>query len=57
MIRPIRNLKYQVVACLGCQEEKHIYKYSKTKISCDLCFNTLVEPTGGKCKIKGRKVE
>ena len=57
MINPLRNLNYELIACLGCQEQKKIYKYSKTKISCDLCFNILAEPTGGKCHIKGRKVE
>jgi small subunit ribosomal protein S27e len=41
------------VRCLKCGNEQLLYSNAVNKINCNVCGETLAEPTGGKAKIKG----
>jgi small subunit ribosomal protein S27e len=41
------------VRCLKCGNEQLLYSNAVNKVNCNVCGETLAEPTGGKAKIKG----
>ncbi len=41
------------VKCLKCGNEQLIFSNTVNKIACNVCAETLAEPTGGRAKIKG----
>jgi small subunit ribosomal protein S27e len=43
------------VRCSKCGNEQLLYSHATNTIKCNICGETLAEPTGGKAKIKGEK--
>jgi small subunit ribosomal protein S27e len=41
------------VRCPKCGNEQLLFSNAVNKVSCNVCGETLAEPTGGKAKIKG----
>ncbi len=41
------------VKCQKCGNEQLLYSNTVNKVACNVCGETLAEPTGGKAKIKG----
>jgi len=41
------------VKCPKCGNEQLIFSNTVNKVTCNVCAETLAEPTGGKAKIKG----
>ena len=41
------------VKCKKCGNEQLLYSNPVNKVTCNVCGETLAEPTGGKAKIKG----
>jgi small subunit ribosomal protein S27e len=41
------------VKCLKCGNEQLLYSNPVNKVTCNVCGETLAEPTGGKANIKG----
>ncbi len=41
------------VKCLKCGNEQLVFSNAVNKVTCNVCGETLAEPTGGKAKIKG----
>jgi small subunit ribosomal protein S27e len=41
------------VKCQKCGNEQLLYSNPVNKVTCNVCGETLAEPTGGKAKIKG----
>ena len=41
------------VRCLKCGNEQLLYSNAVNTVNCNVCGETLAEPTGGKAKIKG----
>ncbi len=41
------------VKCLKCSNEQLLYSNAVNKVVCNVCGETLAEPSGGKAKIKG----
>jgi len=41
------------VKCLKCGNEQLIFGSAVNKVTCNVCGETLAEPTGGKAKIHG----
>ena len=41
------------VKCPKCGNEQLIFSNTVNKVTCNVCGETLAEPTGGKAKIKG----
>jgi small subunit ribosomal protein S27e len=50
---PKPKSKFIRVKCLKCGNEQLLYSHATTKVKCNVCDETLAEPTGGKAKIKG----
>ncbi|MDX1813181.1 MAG: 30S ribosomal protein S27e [Candidatus Bathyarchaeia archaeon] len=44
------------VKCPKCGNEQLLYSNATNKVTCNVCSETLAEPTGGKAKIKGEIV-
>ena len=44
------------VKCQKCGNEQLIFGSPVNKVTCNVCGETLAEPTGGKAKIKGEVV-
>lgn len=44
------------VKCSKCGNEQLVFGYSSSKVNCNVCGIELVEPSGGKAKIKGEIV-
>jgi len=51
------NSKFIKVRCSKCKNEQIIFGKPATKINCLVCEKVLVEPTGGKGRIKARILE
>ena len=49
--------KFIKVRCPKCKNEKITFGKSATRVKCLVCSKVLVEPTGGKSKIKARVLE
>ena len=41
------------VKCPKCGNEQLLYSNATNKVNCNVCGETLAEPSGGKAKIKG----
>jgi small subunit ribosomal protein S27e len=41
------------VKCLKCGNEQLLFSNPVNKVTCNVCGETLAEPTGGRAKIKG----
>ena len=48
--------KFLKIRCSKCKKEKIIFGNAATKVVCD-CGEILVEPTGGKSKVRARILE
>lgn len=51
------NSKFIKVRCNKCKNEQTIFGKSSTKVKCLVCDEILVEPSGGKSKIKAQVLE
>lgn len=49
--------KFIKVRCPKCKNEQITFGKSATKVNCLVCSKVLVEPTGGKSRIKARVLE
>jgi len=49
--------KFIKVRCPRCKNEQVIFGKASTKVKCLVCGKMLVEPTGGKSRIKSRVLE
>ena len=43
--------------CSNCGNEQIIFERSSSNVKCTVCEEILVEPSGGKAKIKGEKIQ
>ena len=50
---PKPRSKFLRVKCLKCGNEQLVFSDATNKVICNVCKETLAEPTGGKAKIKG----
>ena len=50
---PKPKSRFLRVKCLKCGNEQLLYSNAVNKVTCNVCGETLAEPTGGKAKIKG----
>jgi len=44
--------KYLRIICPRCKNKQIIYSRATLRIKCDLCNRLLIQPTGGKTKVK-----
>jgi len=51
------NSRFVKIRCTKCKNEQVTFGKSSTKVKCLVCAQELVEPTGGKSKIKARILE
>ncbi len=51
------NSKFIKVRCSKCKNEQIVFGKPSTKIKCLVCEKILVEPAGGKGRIKSRILE
>jgi small subunit ribosomal protein S27e len=49
--------KFVKVRCPKCKNEQICFGKAATKVECLVCSKVLLEPTGGKSKIKARILE
>jgi len=49
--------KFVKVRCPKCKNEQITFGKSSSKVKCLVCSKEIVEPTGGKSKIKARILE
>jgi len=49
--------KFIKIRCPKCKNEQITFGKSATRVKCLVCSKILVEPTGGKSKIKARVLE
>lgn len=49
--------KFMKVRCPKCKNEQIVFGKSSSKVNCLVCAKLIVEPTGGKAKIKARILE
>jgi len=45
------------IKCQKCGNEQVVFERSSTTLKCDVCEEVLLEPRGGKAKIKGEIVQ
>jgi len=50
---PKPKSRFLRVKCQKCGNEQLLYSNTVNKVTCNVCGETLAEPTGGKAKIKG----
>jgi len=51
------NSKFIKIRCPKCKNEQITFGKSSSEVKCLVCNKVLVEPTGGKSKIKARVLE
>ncbi|MBS3097812.1 30S ribosomal protein S27e [Candidatus Woesearchaeota archaeon] len=51
------NSKFIKIRCPKCKNEQITFGKASSKVDCLICGKTLVEPTGGKSKVKARILE
>jgi small subunit ribosomal protein S27e len=44
------------VRCISCDSEQIVFSHSTNEVKCQMCGETLAEPTGGKANIHGSVV-
>jgi small subunit ribosomal protein S27e len=49
--------KFLRVKCNDCEHEQIVFDHAATRVKCDVCGSTLVEPAGGKSEIRGKIIE
>lgn len=49
--------KFLRVKCPKCGNEQTIFDRPSTKVRCNVCEEVLAEPTGGKARILGEKLQ
>jgi len=49
--------KFLKVKCTDCENEQVVFDHAATTVQCNVCGRTLVEPRGGKAKIKSKVIE
>lgn len=49
--------KFVKVRCAKCKNEQIVFGKSSTYVNCLVCGRVIVEPTGGKSRIKSRVLE
>ncbi|HLC47003.1 MAG TPA: 30S ribosomal protein S27e [Candidatus Nanoarchaeia archaeon] len=49
--------KFMKVRCPKCKNEQIVYGKASTRVKCLVCSKEIVEPTGGKARIKSRILE
>mgnify|MGYP001618187691 CR=1 FL=1 len=49
--------KFIKVRCNKCKNEQIVFGKSASEVKCLVCSDVLLEPTGGKSKIKARVLE
>lgn len=49
--------KFIKVRCPKCKNEQIVFGKSASKVKCLVCDKTLVEPSGGKSRIRARVLE
>jgi small subunit ribosomal protein S27e len=49
--------KFLRVKCNDCENVQIVFDHASTRVKCNVCGSTLVEPRGGKAEIKGELVE
>jgi small subunit ribosomal protein S27e len=54
---PKASSKFIKIRCAKCKNEQIVFGNAASKVLCLVCGKVLVEPTGGKAKIKSRIVE
>jgi small subunit ribosomal protein S27e len=54
---PRPNSSFIKVKCLKCANEQIIFDRTSIEVRCTVCDEQLVEPTGGKAKIKAEVVQ
>jgi small subunit ribosomal protein S27e len=50
---PKPRSKFLRVKCLKCGNEQLLFSNAVNKVTCNVCGETLAEPTGGRAKVKG----
>jgi small subunit ribosomal protein S27e len=51
------NSKFVKIRCPKCKNEQITFGKSSSQVKCLVCSKVLVEPTGGKSRIKARILE
>jgi small subunit ribosomal protein S27e len=51
---PKPKSRFLRVKCLKCGNEQLLFSNTVNKVTCNVCSETLAEPTGGRAKIKGK---
>lgn len=54
---PQATSKFIKIRCAKCKNEQIVFGNASSKVHCLVCDKILVEPTGGKAKIKSRIIE
>lgn len=49
--------KFVKIRCPKCKNEQITFGKTASKVKCLVCGKTLIEPTGGKSKVKARILE
>ena len=49
--------KFLKVICSKCNNEQTVFNKAATKVVCVVCGSELVEPRGGKAKIKAKVIQ
>ena len=57
MIVRMATSKFIKVRCSKCKNEQIVFGNAASKVLCLVCSKPLVEPTGGKAKVKSKIVE
>ena len=43
--------------CLKCGNEQIVFERSSSFVKCNVCDEVIIEPSGGRCKIKGEIIQ
>ena len=43
--------------CLKCGNEQIVFERSSSLVKCNVCDEVIIEPSGGRCKIKGEIIQ
>lgn len=49
----VSNNKFLKVKCNDCDNEQVVFSRAATRVPCNVCGTTLVEPRGGRAQLKG----
>ncbi|CAB50619.1 30S ribosomal protein S27e [Pyrococcus abyssi] len=54
---PMPRSRFLRVKCIDCGNEQIVFSHPATRVRCNVCGATLVEPTGGKGIIRAKILE